>query len=127
MTYITHDNPNRDFDLGFHSFRTFPVALSSFFDHELDSFARRFEVGEENDNLTLTLELPGFKQSEIDVKLEKGILTVAAKNARNEVSQSITVGSDIDGEKVEAKLEDGILTLTLPKLESAKPRKIAIK
>lgn len=118
---------NPDFQVGFHHYDPFPLNLRSFFDHEFDSYSRRFKVGEKEGNLTLSLELPGFKQDEVDVQLEKGVLTVSAKNTEDEVSQSITVGEDVDPDKVEAKLEHGILRLGLPRRESAKPRKISIK
>lgn len=118
---------NRDFDVGFHSFRPFPISLSRFFDHELESYSRRFEMGEENGVLTLTLELPGFKREDIDIHFERGLLTLVAKNSRDEITQSVNVGSDVDTDKVEATLENGLLKLVLPRLESSKPRKILIK
>jgi HSP20 family molecular chaperone IbpA len=125
--YISPFNPNRDFDLGFHAFRTFPLALSTLFDHEFDSFSRRFKVTEKGEGFELVLDLPGFKSSDLDVQLEKSILTVRAKNESDEVENSITVGNDIDPEKVDAVLENGRLVITLSKRESAKPRKVIVK
>lgn len=127
MTYLTRYNPNRDFDLGFHAFRPFPVALSSFFDHEFDSFSRRFKVREKSEGFELILDLPGFKNSDLDVQLEGSILTVRAKNESDEVENSITVSNDIDPEKVDAILENGQLIITLSKRESAKPHKVVVK
>lgn len=128
--YLTPYNPNRDFNLGFHSLRafdSFPLALSSFFDHEFDSFSRRFKVTEKGEGFELVLDLPGFKSSDLDVQLEKGLLSVRAKNEHDEVENSITVGNDIDPEKVDAVLENGRLVINLSKRESAKPRKVVVK
>ncbi len=118
---------NPDFRVGFHSFEPFQVSLRSFFDHEVDAYERRFKVGDENGNLILSLDLPGFKQGEVDVQLEKSVLTVRAKNEEDEIEQSITVGDDVDPDLIDAKLENGLLKLVLPRRESAKARKIAIK
>lgn len=120
-------NLNRNFDVGYHHFEPLATSLANLFDYEINSYSRRFEAGEKDGNLTLTLELPGFKQSDVDIKLERGILTVSAKNARDEITQSINVGRDIDADKVEAKLEDGLLQIVLPKLDAAKPKRILLK
>jgi len=128
--YLTPYNPNRDFNLGFHSLRAFdslPLALSSFFDHEFDSFSRRFKVTEKGEGFELVLDLPGFKSADLDIQLEKSVLTVRAKNEQDEVENSITVGQDIDPEKVDATLENGRLVIRLQKRESAKPRKVVVK
>ena len=130
MPYLTPYNPYRDPNLGFHSFRAFdslPLALSTLFDHEFDSFSRRFKVTEKGEGFELVLDLPGFKSADLDIQLEKTVLTVRAKNEQDEVENSITVGSDIDPEKVEATLENGRLVIRLQKRESAKPRKVVVK
>jgi len=111
----------------YHFARAFPLALSTLFDHEFDSFSRRFKVTERGEGFELVLDLPGFKSSDLDVELEKSILTVRAKNESDEVENSITVGQDIDPEKVDAVLENGRLVITLSKRESAKPRKVVVK
>lgn len=126
MTYITH-NANQDVNLGFYSFREFPISLAHLFDHELSGYSRRFEVTEKDGGYELTLELPGFKSGDLDVQLEKGVLSVHAKNERDEVESSITVGEDIDPDKVDAIIENGLLTIKLQKKESAKPRKVTVK
>ncbi len=102
-------------------------SLADLFDDELYSFGHRFDASEENGVLTLTLALPGFKQTDVNVELEKGVLTVSAKKGIKDIVQSVTVGSDVDADKIDAKLEDGLLTVKLPKLEAAKPRKVVVK
>jgi HSP20 family molecular chaperone IbpA len=121
---------NRDFNIGYHHFtpnKPFADSLVDFFDHEVDLYSRRFRVDEKDGVTTLSLDLPGFKSTDLDIQLERGILTIKAKNARDEIDSSINVGVEMDPDKVEAKLEDGVLTLTLHRLESTKARKVAVK
>lgn len=99
--------------------------LSSFFDDVLYPSVN----WEYNDNaLTLSLEIPGFKQSEVSVEVRNGFIVIKAKNDKQSLSESFSINSDIDIDKIEAKLENGILTLTLPKVsESTTSKKIEIK
>jgi HSP20 family protein len=88
-------------------------------------------------------ELPGVKASELDIQATGSALSLAgerkipeengnAKYHRREreagkFSRMISLGAEIDPEKVEAKMEAGILTITLPKAEKTKPRQISVK
>jgi HSP20 family protein len=97
---------------------------------------------EEKDAVVLEMEVPGLGMEDFDVLVVGNEITV--KGARKEVADEGTVyhlrertaGSfsrtvrapvDVDAEKVQAGLKDGILTITIPKIESAKPRKIQVK
>lgn len=98
---------------------------------------------EEGDALFAELEIPGVAKDDIDVSVIGDELTIrAAKKAREqakettfhrreigagEVVRTLTLPFEIDAERVDAKLESGVLTLRLPKAESAKPRKIAVR
>jgi HSP20 family protein len=98
-------------------------------------------VWEQGDALLVEFELPGIKNDQVDISVTGGELTV--KIDRPEVLQeNVTyhrrerpVGSfsrilrlpvEIDAERVEAELHDGVLLITLPKAESAKTRKINV-
>ncbi len=88
-------------------------------------------------------DLPGVDASKLDVSVVDGnVLTVQGERPLVEVpdavwhrherghgtfSRTITLPTMVDADKVEAKYENGVLKLTLPKAEAAKPRKIAIK
>jgi HSP20 family protein len=86
------------------------------------------------------LELPGVDRSGLEISIEGNELTVIGRRKtdvpQGELYYSETpqadfkrifdVGPEIDGSKIDAKLEQGILKLMLPKAESAKPRKIEI-
>ena len=97
------------------------------FNDSLFSAARHFTVDETDEAYSFELELPGFKQEHLDVTLDDTILTVSAKRESRTFEQSVIVPAGVDPEKIEAKLEDGLLRITLGKSPLIKPRKIAVK
>jgi HSP20 family protein len=98
-------------------------------------------VWEQGEALLVEMELPGVKSDQLDISVVGGELTVKV-NRPEETPEGITyhrrerpVGSfsrvlrlplEVNADKVEAELHDGILLITLPKAESAKPRKINV-
>lgn len=112
-----------------------PFSLSTSFysvverllDDEFYMSLRRFDIDESDKAYTLTLELPGYKQSHLEITMEENALTVKAKREGHSYERTVTLPSDVDGNKIEAKLEDGLLVITLPKSPKAKPRTIEIK
>lgn len=132
MTYLIQKNRNEPlFNDGF--YQLFPSLqgsslFSSLFDKGLSDFSLRFDLKETEDgNYKVELPLPGFKRNEVEIEIEGNTLTIVAKNAKREISKSLDVLETIDTDKIEAKLEDGILTIILVRSELGKPRKIEIK
>ena len=106
------------------------------------------DVREDGDHIYVEAELPGFKKDEIDITLENQTLTIAAE--RHETSggnggegnkkgehllrerrytrflRSFTLPPTVDEQTVNAKLADGVLTVTLNKREETKPRKVTV-
>ncbi|OPZ73414.1 MAG: Acid shock protein [Verrucomicrobia bacterium ADurb.Bin474] len=88
----------------------------------------------DNDALYVTAELPGVSKKDISIQLENAVLTIKGerkeKEGKSESSVSferaITIGEEINSDKIKAKLEDGILTITLPKAENRKPKAITV-
>jgi len=73
------------------------------------------------------IELPGVKASDVDVSVDGRTLKVTGKSRRGvEFSYSYTLKSIVDDAAITAKLEDGLLTISLPKKEEHVPRKISI-
>lgn len=88
-------------------------------------------------------ELPGVKPEEVDITMSEGVLTlkVEAKEEREvdeecyicrerrlgKAERTVRLSADLDPEKATAEFENGILTLTLPKREEAKPKIIEIR
>jgi len=101
------------------------------------------EMYEKEDKFVVRAELPGMKKEEIDVSVVGNTLTISGeRKAETEVkeedyyrcelcygkfSRSISLPAAVDAAKVDASYENGILEITLPKIEAAKPKKITIK
>jgi HSP20 family protein len=99
------------------------------------------DIREENDQLIVEADLPGYKKDQIDVSVEQGVLTIEAERTAVEnqdskrhvnerrytrVARRFSLPQAYNTNEVSAKLEDGVLTLSLPKREESKPRKIEV-
>ncbi len=110
--------------------------IDRLFDAALADFAPpappRFPVDlyEDKDNTYVRAELPGVTREQLNLELVEGYLTLTAtrKDSDREftLTRSLALPADVQADKITAALEHGILTVTLPKQEQAKPRKIAI-
>src|SRR5687768_17720208 len=103
------------------------------------------DIREDADHVYVEAELPGFKKDEVDITLENQTLTISAER-KSESKQgngnkgelllherrytrflrSFTLPPTVDEQTVNAKLTDGVLTITLNKREETKPRKITV-
>jgi HSP20 family protein len=107
------------------------------------AFAPAFEVKETTDSFILKADVPGVDEKDLDVSMHSGVLTVSGSRQSEErkegesyalyerqygsFTRSFSLPDMADGERVDAKLENGVLTLTIAKKAEAKPRKISIK
>ena len=129
-----------DFDQWFrHPFGGIP-SLSQFFGNLGEVFPGvpgdklAVDVHEDKDNYFASFEVPGVKKEDVKIELHNGVLTVAAekreKNGESESSfsltRSVSVPEGVNADAISAKLEDGILSITLPKAEHRKPRHITL-
>ncbi len=104
-------------------------------------FVPDIDVAETTDSILLWADLPGVDESGVDVQLNDGVLTIEGQVSvkdYEELSPSYTeynignfsrrfsISTDIDSDRIEAKLVNGVLELTLPKRERAKSRRIPI-
>lgn len=99
-------------------------------------------VYEEGDQLTVEAQLPGIKPEDLDINVEQGVLTISGQTASTEerkernyfvrehrtgrFSRSMRLPATYNSEGCSANFEDGMLRLTFPKSEAAKPRRIQI-
>jgi HSP20 family protein len=99
------------------------------------------DIYETDQALTVVMEMPGVDKEKIEINVEDGVLTVEGRidfskyqdlqpvyteyNIGN-FRRSFSLSNSIDQDKIRADMKDGVLTLTLPKAEQAKPRKIAV-
>ncbi|MEZ4601089.1 MAG: Hsp20/alpha crystallin family protein [Syntrophotaleaceae bacterium] len=98
------------------------------------------DIFETEDSLTLVADLPGVEKDRLDIHLEKGILTISGRVMPTQGPEVLArefslidyyrqfqVPSEIDADRVSADFKNGVLTLSMPKSEAAKPRRIEIR
>jgi HSP20 family protein len=106
------------------------------------SFLPTADIFEAEDALHVVLEMPGVEKDNINLSVDEGVLNIEGRldfakykdlqplyteyNVGN-YSRSFRLSTSIDQNKIGAELKDGVLSLTLPKVEEAKPRTIQIK
>jgi HSP20 family protein len=116
----------------------------AFFDRRSSAFgvSPDMDVIENDDNMVVKAELPGFKPENVDVRVEGNLLTIRGEyheesekkegqyhlkeRRQSSFSRSIPLPVGVDADKARAEFEHGVLTLTLPKTEDAKPRRITV-
>lgn len=109
--------------------RLFQAALA---DIPATAFAPCFPVDlhEDKDNTYVRAELPGVGREAVNVEMVDGYLNINATRKQGEesfsLSRSVAIPEAVQADKVSATYENGVLTVTLPKQEQAKPRKIAV-
>lgn len=100
------------------------------------------DVHENEDAYTIVADIPGFSSEAIDIRLHDDVLTISAENntenteergkailqERNygKISRSLRFPIDVNADDVAANYNDGVLTVTVPKAEEVKPRRIEI-
>ena len=113
------------------------------YERPASTFAPSFEVKETAEAFVVRADLPGVKDADLDVSVHNGVLSVSGSRAAEQrqegdsfyvyerqfgsFSRSFALPDVADPEQVEARLEQGVLLLTIGKKVQAKPRKIELK
>jgi HSP20 family protein len=100
-------------------------------------------ITQDENNFYLRAEVPGVKADELSITAVKNRLSIAGRReiakehervsyhrrerAEGSFNRTVTLPVELDAERIEARYADGILALTLPKAEEAKPRQIVVK
>ena len=99
------------------------------------------DIFEDEGSLTVVMEMPGVQKGNVEIKIEKNVIDIEGKIDFSKYQdldpvyteynvghyrRSFSLSSKIDQDKIGAELNDGLLTLVLPKAEEAKPRTIKI-
>ncbi len=106
------------------------------------TFRPHVDIHEEGDELVLVADMPGVKADDVDIRFEDGVLTIhgpvperGPENCQfllfeygmGDYYRTFRVSEQVDASRIRAEYADGVLTLHLPKTESAKPRKIEVQ
>jgi HSP20 family protein len=152
MNLIRYQAPDLAPSSAFDRWSNLRDELNSFFDMPFRSaFGRSgqlftgwspaFDLYESGDHLVAVVELPGMRKEDIDISLNDGTLTISGERKRESINgeearrteryvgtfrRSITLPTRVDAGKVSATYENGILKVTLPKAEEAKPKQIQV-
>jgi HSP20 family protein len=108
----------------------------------LSGWTPALDVHEDKDNFVVQAELPGMKREEIDVSLHDGALSLSGERKTEKkyeeaevyrterffgkFQRTVTLPAPVAADKVKAQYKDGVLTITLPKTEEAKPKQIDV-
>jgi HSP20 family protein len=100
-------------------------------------------ITQDDENFYLRAEIPGIKPSELSISALRNRVSISGKREiprehdrvsyhRKErpegvFNRAVTLPTEVDAERVDARYTDGVLTLTLPKAEQAKPRQISVR
>ena len=104
-------------------------------------YTPRVDIYESADEVVLQCDLPGVKPQDVDVRFEKGELSLYGKVQPRQAPaeyldeeygvgdfyRSFTIGEEVDAAKISAECRDGVLTIHLPKQEKVKPKRISVK
>ena len=140
----TYDSPFADFDqLRREMLRLFDtVAGDAFGDVGAGGFPP-MNITQDDDNFYVRAEVPGIKADEISISAVRNHISLSGKReiptehervsyhrkerAEGSFNRTVTLPSEVDAKHVDARYADGILALTLPKAEEAKPRQITVR
>ncbi len=121
--------------------------FKDFFDNfglstDMEEWSPRADIYETDKEYRITCEMPGMNEKDIDIELKENVLTISGERKhsseikeenyhRREIyygtfRRSFTIPAEVDVNKIKAKYENGILSITMPKKEGAKSKKIKI-
>ncbi len=108
-----------------------------------ETFAPLVDIYDEDGVTVLVADVPGAETDSLDVRVDKGVLTIEAQGRLDDPGEdyaptyrgfvggqyfrAFALGDEVDRDKIDASLENGVLKLRLPKAATAETRKIEIK
>ena len=140
----TFDSPFNDFDqVRREMLRLFDAVAGETFGDVGAGVFPPMNITQDDDNFYLRAEVPGIKPDELSISAVRNRVSLAGKReiqrehervsyhrkerAEGSFNRTVTLPSEVDAERVDARYADGILTLTLPKAEETKPRQITVR
>ena len=109
----------------------------------VSQWAPRVDVMEHGDAYMIKVELPGVNKNDVKITLQENVLTIRGEKKQEEeeketnyhrversygsFERSFTLPTGVKSDQIDASYKDGVLTITLPKVEEAKPKEIEVK
>ncbi|AGL20036.1 Hsp20/alpha crystallin family protein [Actinoplanes sp. N902-109] len=124
-----------------HDFREFDRLTARVFDTATRTSGARLDAYRDGENFFIDIDLPGVDPAGIDISVDRKVLTVRAERKRADregvrylvterptgpVSRQVFLSDTLDTDRLEARYENGVLTLSIPVTEQAKPRKFEV-
>ena len=98
----------------------------SFAIKRMNEIIKQKEITHDDDGATIKLKVPGFNKKSIDISVDSETLTIEGKTDDDSFTKRYSVDNKFDFDSIDAKVADGLLTLTLPYKAEVKPRKIKV-
>ena len=132
---MLQDRMNRLFDDAGRTWRSDEPASTT-------TWSPAVDILETEGEIVVKAELPGMKKEDIDVSLHDGALSISGERTEEKVEngevyrserffgrfqRSVALPASVDATKIKAQYKDGVLTVTLPKAEEAKPKQIDVQ
>ena len=136
----------------FHQLSSLREEIDRLFEQPLSNTPQQFWLGggwpavdlhEDRDKLLVRVEVPGMKKEDIDISLQDGVLAITGERKAEEkyekaqthrserfvgrFHRALTLPISVQADKTSASYQDGVLTITLPKAEEAKPKQIQVQ
>jgi HSP20 family protein len=112
-------------------------------DYALTTWSPAVDIAEHDDQYIVKMELPGVSKEEVKITLESNILTIRGEKKQEKETKkenyhrversygsfqrSFTLPTTVKSDRIDAAFKDGILSISLPKAEEAKPKQIEVK
>jgi len=98
----------------------------SFAIKRMNEIIKQKEITHDDDGATIKLKVPGFNKKSIDISVDSEHLTIEGKTDDDSFTKRYAIDNKFDFDSIDAKVIDGLLTLTLPYKAEVKPRKIKV-
>ena len=98
----------------------------SFAIRRMNEIKRQGEVTYDDDGATIKLKVPGFNKKSIDISVDSETLTIEGKTDDDSFVKRFSIDNKFDFDSIDAKVVDGLLTLSIPYKAEVKPRKIKV-
>ena len=104
--------------------------FEGFFNSANTGLTRNYKTETNDDNYIVEMALPGYEKKDIELSAKDNRLTIESSEHdawKRSFSKSFEIPSDVNNSKISAEMRNGILTITLPKVEQSKTKLINIK